>query len=150
MAQTTAAVTVPTEAEAQSPDADPLEPLLRLAGPLDEVHALVMAERGIDLMCALIKRGCLAATAIRPSHKPDADGYGLVIADLTASELPPEALIRRGRAALRPGGRLIARVRGSRHAAALARRLRLNGFRGLRTLTLAGQTLVRADLRRAA
>jgi hypothetical protein len=102
------------------------------------------------MMCELIRRGCLAATVLRPGDKPDADDYTLVLVPRAAALPSSDAVIRLARRALTGGGRLIAGVRDGREAAALVRRLRLNGYSGLHSVHLAGVSLVRADLRRPA
>jgi hypothetical protein len=77
-----------------------------LAGDLYTVRALVIAERSLDLLCGLIRRGCLAATAIRFGCKPDAKDYDLVVASPGSAAFSPGRLIRQVRRALAPNGRL--------------------------------------------
>jgi hypothetical protein len=137
---------IPLPAPASPPDADH-DQLLRLAGDLSGVRALVIAERSLDLLCALIRRGCGAATAIRSGSKPDADDYGLVIAVPDAAAFSPDRLVRQIRGGLARGGRLVACVPNGAAATALVRRLRLNGFSVLPPIRLRDVTLLRADLR---
>ena len=128
-----------------SQDNDLLDPLWRLAGDLGNARVLIVAEHGLDLMCGLIRRGCLAATAIRLGDKPDADDYDVVLVPFAT---PADDVIRLGRRALGPNGRLIVGVSGAKAAAAMARRLRLNGFAALRWVHLSGLVLLSAALRR--
>ena len=65
--------------EPESAETDPLDPLLRLAGNVAATRAVVIANHGIDLLCALIRRGCMAAAAIRPGNKPDAKSSNLML-----------------------------------------------------------------------
>jgi hypothetical protein len=143
MSQTSAAV--PVQAR---PINEPtlLDPLLRLAGDIRSTHALIIADHGLDLMCGLIRRGCLAAAVLRDGDKADTGDYGLVLVPDATTHLSPDELIHLARRSLAPGGRLIAGARTSK-AAALGRRLRLNGFTNLRSTHLPGLTLLRADLR---
>jgi hypothetical protein len=132
--------------DTQAPDL--LDPLLRLAGDISQTHALIVAEHGLDLMCGLIRHGCLAATVLRIGDKPDANDYDLVVIPDTAAFPSHDDVIRLARRSLAPRGRLIVGVQNSRAASALARRLRLNGFTALRSTHLPGLMLVRSDLRR--
>jgi len=146
MTQTSVAIPPPASVPPATEDNDPLDPLLRLAGDLQTVRALVIAERSLDLLCGLIRRGCLAATAIRPDGKPDADDYGLVVASSKAAEFSPDRLIRQIGGALAPTGRVVASIPMGRPAAAFIRRLRLNGFAVLPPVHLPNLTLLRAKL----
>jgi hypothetical protein len=148
MIQTSVAVPKPAQPQPGSPENEPLDPLLRLAEEINSTRALILAENGLELMCTLIRHGCPTATAIRPGGKPDAGAYDLVVVPETSASSALDPLIRQIRRALAPNGRLIACVSGGRVAAALARRLRLNGFSGLRSVHLPSRTLLRADLRR--
>jgi hypothetical protein len=123
------------------------DPLLRLAGNIQNTHALIIAEHGLDLMCGLIRRGCLAATILRIGDKPDSGDYDLVLVPWAAALPSADEVIRVARRSLAPRGRLIVGVRGGKAAAALARRLQLNGFTGLHSAQWFGLTLLRADLR---
>jgi hypothetical protein len=147
MIQTSAAASVQAKPTIDSQEATQLDPLLRLAGRLQNTHALIIAERGLDLMCGLIRRGCLAATILRRGDKPDAGDYDLVLVPNAAALPSADEVIRVARRSLGPQGRLIVGVRGGRAAAALGRRLLLNGFTGLRSAQFAGLTYLRADLR---
>jgi HlyD family secretion protein len=124
-----------------------LDPLLRLAGNIQNTHALIVAEHGLDLMCCLIRHGCLAATILRIGDKPDTSDYDLVLVPRAAALPSADEVIRVARRSLAPRGRLIVGVRGGKASAALARRLRLNGFTGLHSAQWFGLTLLRADLR---
>ena len=150
MLQTSAAARAHARPQPDPQDAAPLDPLLRLAGELRDTRVLVVAEHGLDLMCTLIRRGCLAATALRIGDKPDAQDYDLVLVTRAAALSSPDTLIELARRALAPNGRLIAAVTPGTAAVALARRLRLNGFIGLRSTQLPNLMLLRADLRRVA
>ena len=124
---------------------DLLDPLWRLAGDLSQSRTLIVADHGLDVMCGLIRRGCLAATVLRLGDKPDADDYNLVFVPYLTSA---EAVIQLARRSLAPNGMLVVGVQDGEAASALARRLRLNGFSGVHSVRLPGMVLLRADLRR--
>ena len=83
-------------------------PLLRFAGPLAGSHALVIATNGLDLMCSLLRQGCVAATTLRSSERADHEDYDLVLAPFVTLAAPIGALIYQAKRALRPGGRFVA------------------------------------------
>ena len=150
MLQISAAPPPPARQPGGTPQPDLLDPLLRLAGEVRETRALIVTKHGLDLLCGLIGRGCPAGTALRVGDRPDAGEYDLVVVPDLA-ELPAlDAVTRLARRALAPLGRLVVGVRDGKTAIALARRLRLNGFTALRSTHVAGQMLLRADLRRTA
>jgi hypothetical protein len=119
---------------------------LRLAGDLHTERTLILAESSLDLLCGLLRRGCVAATAIRPGSKPDADDYDLVVAVPKPTD-SPDRLIRQIRSGLAPNGRLVACLPNGQVATAFIRRLRLNGFSVLPPVHLPNATLLRADRR---
>jgi hypothetical protein len=147
MIQTSNAVPIQTQPATDLQDSTLLDPLLRLAGDIKTTHTLIIADHALDLMCGLIRRGCLAATMLRPGDTPDADDYDLVLVPYAAALLSQDDVIRLARRSLAPRGRLIVGVRNGKAATELARRLRLNGFTNLRSTHLEDRTLLRADLR---
>jgi hypothetical protein len=148
MIQTSVAAPVQARPQPDTRENDLLDPLWRLAGDMCNARALIVAEHGLDLMCGLIRRGCPAATVLRPGDKPDADDYDVVYVVRVTSLPSSDDVIRLARRSLGPDGRLIAGVRNGREAVALARRLRLNGFTALQSTSLPGLTLLRAGMRR--
>lgn len=147
MIQTSVAAPLPARPQSEVQESALLDPLLRLAGHVTNTHALIVADHGLDLMCGLIRRGCLAATILRIGDKPASADANLVIIPQAAALPSADELIRLVRRSLTPRGRLIVGVRDGEEATALARRLRLNGFAALRSIHVAGLTLLRADLR---
>jgi hypothetical protein len=145
----TSAAPAPSRLQPEIQENDLLDPLQRLAGDCRNARALIVADHGLDLMCGLIRGGCLAATAIHPRDKPDADDYTVVFVPHAAALPSSDHVIRLARRALAPNGRLIAGVRNAREAVALARRLRLNGFSALQSTHLPTLILLKADLRRS-
>jgi hypothetical protein len=133
------------------PHGDGIEPFLSAAGPLAAAHVLIVAEHGLDLLCGLIRRGCVAATCLRSAAKADAPAYDLVLMPEIRDIPSFEHVIEVARHALLPSGRLVIGVNEppafGRLSVALARRLRLNGFRAIRTTAIPGQTVLQAELR---
>jgi hypothetical protein len=148
MIQTPVAVPIQRRPNHDGPESTPVEALLRLAGELKGTSALIVADHSLDLMCGLIRRGCLSATALRIGDRPDTGDCDLVLVPNPNMFASPDDVIRLARRSLGPNGRLIAGVTAGSAAGALARRLRLNGFTALRSVHLPGVMLLRADLRR--
>ncbi|HEY4173811.1 MAG TPA: hypothetical protein VGM42_12355 [Rhodopila sp.] len=144
MIQTSVAMPLQAPPQPDTSEADLLDPLWRLAGDMTNARVLIVAEHGLDLMCGLIRRGCLAATVLHPGDKPDADDYDVVFVPFAASA---DAVIRLARRSLLPNGRLVAGVRTPAEAVALARRLRLNGFSTPHAGHLPNLILLRANTR---
>jgi hypothetical protein len=134
----------------QQPADEPVDSIFQFIGPLATTRALIVAERGLDLLCALLQRGCAATTCLRPTARMEAAAHDLVIVpDVTG--LPSlDDTIRAARHALLPFGRVIIGIGGHRAngplALALTRRLQLNGFTAIRTKAGSGLTLVQAEL----
>ena len=124
--------------------------LLGFAGPVTGLNALIVAGRGPDLLCGLIRRGCLAATSLAGAAGVEACSYDLVLTPNLTAAVCPDQLIRLVRRALRPSGRLVARVAdavgGTGLAARHVRLLKLNGFMDVRTKAVPRAILLRADL----
>jgi hypothetical protein len=145
MIQTSVATPLQAPPQPDTKENDLLDPLWRLAGDLSNARALIVAEHGLDLMCGLLRRGCLAATVLRPGDKPDADDYDVVFVPLVTA---PDTVIRFARRSLAPNGCLIAGVDNRAAAITLARHLRLNGFSAPHAIHLPNRILLRANLRR--
>jgi hypothetical protein len=122
--------------------------MLAAAGPLDGTRAFVAANHGLDLLCALIRQGCQSATCLKPGVRADRGEHDLVLVpDIEGSAAADEA-IRTAHRALAPSGRVVMGVAGD--ALGLSRRLRLNGFRTVRTRAFPGYTVVTAEAGRIA
>lgn len=137
-----------TRLQPETQEDDLLDPLLRLTGDMSHARALIVAEHGLDLVCGLIRLGCQAAAVLRPGGKPDASAYGLLLVPRVTALPSTDAVVRLARRSLTPNGRFIAGVPNGRNAAALTRRLRLNGFSTPASIHLPGLTLLCTDLRR--
>ncbi len=128
------------------------DPLLDFAGPVAGSHALVISPNGLDLMCRLLRRGCAAATALRPSDRFDHESYDLVLAPRIVQPEQVGRLIFNAKRALVPTGRFLAFVpAGSADsegdvAGLLQRSLKVGGFAAVRARTRQDGVLLRADL----
>ena len=133
------------------PDDAWVDAILQFAEPLATDHVLVVAEHGLDLLCALIRQGCAAATCIRSTAKADAATHDLILIPDVATLSSLDHTVRVARRVLLPFGRVVIGVAGGpengRVSLALARRLRLNGFRTIRSKMTSGLVLLRAELR---
>jgi hypothetical protein len=133
---------------------DDIGQLLFQAGPLGDpaqleaARVLIVAVNGLGLLRGLIRRGCPAATCIRPAAKPEAAAYEFACFPDIGPETNLEQVVRNARRAVVPGGRLTAHIRHDRGGIArgLARRLKLNGFVQLATLPASGGSLLWAEL----
>jgi hypothetical protein len=150
MIQTSVAAFVPLRPPPEHPETESLDPLLQSAADIESSYVLIIAEHGLDLLCALIRRGCIAAAAVRPHEKADLEAYNLVLAPFVTDLPSLDDVIRVARRSLSPHGRLIVGLlpdpAGRDLSLALARRLRLNGFAALRTVTFPRIIVLQADL----
>ncbi len=53
--------------------------MLDCIGDVSDVHALILGEHGLELMCSLIRRGCATAAVLRLNEKADAQTADLVV-----------------------------------------------------------------------
>jgi hypothetical protein len=118
--------------------------MLAASGPLEGVRAFIAAAHGLDLLCVLIRHGCPAAICLKPGMRADRGEHDLVL--IPNVEDADEA-IRTARRALTQFGRVVMGVEETdgRRSIALSRRLRLNGFRSVRTRAFPGYTIVIAQ-----
>lgn len=130
------------------PDSDDCDLLLAQAHEIGASRALIVSSHGLGLLRALIRRGCLGATCLRPSVRPEVASHDLAFFPDVTPETELEAVVRDTLRAVVPGGRVVVRIGGDprgRAARGLGRRLKLNGFTGVRIQPLFGRTLIRAD-----
>lgn len=121
-------------------------------GDVAQCHALVIGEHTLELVCLLIRRGCIAAGTLRWHEKAQAGAADLVVVSpLPQLPMLDEAL-RQARRALLPGGRIVLRVTGRRTktaVAAVAGMLSRYGFGAARLTATAGGVTVQAELPRS-
>ncbi len=125
-----------------------LDTILACAGSLDGTRTFIAAEHGAELLCALIRQGCLEANCLKPGLRADHGDDDLALIPDIGCLTTAEEAIRVAHRALAPWGRVVMGVAdsvGPRHRLGLTRRPRLNGFRAIRTTTVPGFTVVQAD-----
>lgn len=127
---------------------DRTQAMLAAAGRVAGARGLVAASHGLDLLCALIRRDCQSATCLKPGVRADRGEHDLVLVPDIESTAAAEEAIRTAHRALAPSGRVVMGVVGD--ALGLSRRLRLNGFRLVRTRVFPGYTVVTAEAGRIA
>ena len=109
--------------------------------------ALIVAEHGLDVLCTLLRRGCPAATVVRPGEKPDSDCYALIVVPKASDFETPDMIVRLACRYLARDGVMMMRVADDATARALGRRLRLNGFSVSRPLADRNGLMLRASRR---
>jgi hypothetical protein len=117
--------------------------------PVEDTRILLIGSDTLELMCALIRRGCVSVTARRPGGRPEtASADVAIVAQVASAECADQALAQ-ARRALVPLGSLVLRLSVDASVALLRhvdRSLRLHGFSPGRTRMLADQILLHAEL----
>ncbi len=122
--------------------------MLDCIGDVSNVHALVLGEHGLELMCALIRRGCATVAVLRLNQKAEPGTADLVVVPRTASPEVVEQALRQAQRAMAPNGRIVLRIdnkRASSVATSVTRLLHELGFRSIRVRSLPRQTLLSAE-----
>ena len=133
-------------------EATSADPLLDFAGPVAGAHALVISSDGLDLLCRLLRRGCAAATTLRPSERGDHESYDLVLAPQIVMPAQIGRLIFQAKRVLVPTGRFLAFVPATQVdpagdvAGLLQRSVKVGGFTAVQTRMGRDGMLLRADL----
>lgn len=127
----------------------PLDDLVNGIGDVAECHALVIGEHTLELVCLLIRRGCIAAGTLRWHEKAEAAAADLVV----VSPLPKlpvlDEALRQARRALLPGGRIVLQVGAGQPKVLLgvvADMVSRHGFAAAQLVVTAGATLLQAEL----
>jgi len=123
------------------------DPLLDLVGPLAGARVLVIGHGAIETLCALLRRGCAAATEMRPGDclMPEHDSADAVLVPRIASAAAAEDAIMRAARALTQGGHVALRDATSLLRGPIAALLRRHGFSGLRVRATGAGTLIGAE-----
>jgi chloramphenicol 3-O-phosphotransferase len=120
-------------------DSDHDTALLEFLGDLSNTHAVVLGEGALEFMCALLRRNCIAATAMRWNEKVEAEIADLVVVPHVACLKVVEQALWQARRAMLPNGRIVLRVENDRTgwmAFSAARLLRTQGFASIRVRPL--------------
>ena len=117
--------------------------------PVEDTRILLIGSDTLELMCALIHRGCVSVAARRSGDRPETASADVAIVPQVASAECADQALAQARRALVPLGSLVlclpvdAPAPLLRH---LERSLRLHGFSTGRTRRLSDQILLRAEL----
>jgi hypothetical protein len=109
---------------------------------------LIIGRSTIDLLCTLLRRGCPSATCLKPEAKPEAQAFSLAIIPEIASLPAAESAIRSASHALTAPGRIVIGIPATAPKdlpLALSRRLRLNGFRSVTTVSTGDHIILGAQ-----
>ncbi|MCO6419700.1 hypothetical protein JYK14_26550 [Siccirubricoccus sp. KC 17139] len=119
---------LPAPSPQRSVPAEPQEEeLLTAAGAGPKDRVLVIGGRGVDAMCAALRRGCRSVLGLAtPQRHPEA--ADLVVAPRIASAEAADAIAECARRALPAGGRLALGFSAAGLARGLAGRLKAYGF----------------------
>jgi hypothetical protein len=123
--------------------------LLDCADPATDARVLLIGSDTLELMCALIRRGCVGVAVRRPGDRPETASADLVLVPHAASVECIDQALAQARRALVPMGGVVVCLPEHAPAALLQhaeRGLRLHGFSAVRTRRLAGQVLLSAEL----
>ncbi|CAH2601796.1 conserved protein of unknown function [Rhodovastum atsumiense] len=113
-----------------------VDDLVDAAEPLADVRAVVIGAGSVDVLCALLRRGCAAATMLRPDLRAPTEVAELVV--LSASDSAPGigGLLRLARRRLQPDGRIVLRERRVTRTRDLTSLLAAQGFTSVRCRVL--------------
>ena len=123
--------------------------LLDALDPAEDTRVLLIGSDTLELMCALIHRGCTSVTTLRPADRPERASADIVVVSHAVAAKCADETLAQARRALVPLGSLVLCLPGTpslplvQH---LNRSLRLHGFSSVRTTTLAGLVLLRAEV----
>jgi hypothetical protein len=121
--------------------------LLRCLGDVAGERALILGG-DVDIMCAMIRRGCAEVTEFDSNHRPEADSADLIIVPKVRSEDDAARAVSHACRALVPTGRIAVRAAAnpSDHLTrSVVRALHLHGFCRIDTSSLDVGTVVTAE-----
>jgi hypothetical protein len=123
------------------------DPLLDTAGPLAGARVLVIGHDALETMCALIRRGCAAATEMRfgDTLSPEPDSADAVLVPRVASAADAADAIARAARALTMGGRIVLRDVSFGLRQTVATLLRIHGFSAMRARMTRAGTVITAE-----
>ena len=132
-----------------APVADPLEggarALLDALGPVDGAHALVIGQGGLEAMCGLLRRGCVAATEVALLDRPLAEPAEIAVVASVGTLASAARAVALAWQMLIPGGRIALRDPSGLLGRRLATLLRMQGFSAIRTRVLPDGVVLSAD-----
>jgi hypothetical protein len=120
------------------------DPLLDAVGPLAGARVLVIGQDALETMCALIRRGCAAATEMRIGDRlaPEPESADAVLVPYLSGAAEAGDAIARASRALAMGGRIALRDVSCELRQTVATLLRMHGFSRMRVrVTRAGAVI---------
>jgi hypothetical protein len=130
-----------------APPAAAGDPLLDTVGPLAGARVLVIGHGSLETMCALIQRGCAAASETRFGDRlsPEPDSVDAVLVPCVTTAAEAGDAIARASRALSMGGRIALRDVGFDLRQTVATLLRVHGFAAMRTRMTRAGTVISAE-----
>jgi hypothetical protein len=136
-----------------SADAEPVQKdrdlaMLDCIGDVAGSHALILSDDGLELMCALLRRGCAAATTLRGNDCVETRTADLMVIPHASSTQAVEQALKQAKRAMLPDGRIVLRVENDLSgwvAFTTARLLRAQQFSAIRIRSFGDYTLVTAE-----
>lgn len=123
--------------------------LLDLADPLPDARVILIGSGTLDLLCALIRRGCYHAATVQLTDRSQAGVADIALVPHASSPECIDAAVLLAKRALVPLGSIIIRLEDSSPDALASftrRTLRLHGFSAIHTRALGDHWLVTAEL----
>lgn len=123
--------------------------LLDLADPLPDARVILIGPGTLELLCALIRRGCHHATTVQLTDRSQAGVADIALMPHASSPECIDAAVLLAKRALAPLGSIVIRVTESSPDALASftrRTLRLHGFSAIHTRALGDQCLLTAEL----
>ena len=117
-----------------APPAGPAPAWVDRLGPALDGHVLIIGDGTLDLICALIRRGCPGASALHFEDRVLAENVETVLVPHVCNRFEAERAIAMAVRALTPAGRIILRLAPAL-AGEVERMLRSRGFSALRAET---------------
>ncbi len=119
--------------------------ILDAAEPLVGMHALVVGERTLEVLCALLGRGCTAAVETTRMDRHFGERAEIVLAPHVANEEDASRAIALARMALLPCGRVVIGLPTQSLVTQVARALGRAGFSAIRSRETSDGTVISAD-----
>ena len=123
--------------------------LLDLAEPVEDTRVILIGADTLELMCALVRRGCASAATVRLGERCDAHAAEIAIVPHLDSPACAETAVAQARRALVPLGSLVVRLAHDRYgivATAAEMALRRHGFSAIRRTMLGSDLVFTAEL----
>ena len=119
--------------------------LLDALEPVVGAHALIIGPCGLEAMCGLLRRGCVAATEMALLDRPLAEPAEIAVVASVGTLASAARAVALAWQMLIPGGRIALRDPSGLLGRRLATLLHMQGFSAVRTRVLADGVVLSAD-----